>query len=336
MSFGKKIIGKIKFTGELECLTGLHIGASKEGAEIGALDSPVARDPLTLEPYIPGSSLKGKLRSLLEKANPELLPNRDGGSGISRHECNDWDKGENRNRNYSQNIAYPGALQCPVCRLFGSAGLAEKNRNFPSRVKVRDLRLLNGDVLKEVDTGLLYTEWKFENSIDRITSSANPRNLERVPRGAKFQLSIVYDAEDLETLAQDMDNIRLAIQLLCDDALGGHGARGYGQVRLDITEIEARTIDYYRGKHEQAKQVSEIDQIGELVSFFRNRQDAKTSDSASSDKDPESFADPGNSGKVAEGSDESAQSSEETETSDENMKSPGTSEASESEVSEGV
>src|SRR5208283_2682691 len=135
----RKLIGKIELRGVLECVTGLHIGASKENMEIGALDSPVVRDPMTLEPYIPGSSLKGKLRTLLEKANPGLMPNRDGGSGTSRHECNDWDKGKSRNKNYPNiDFDYPGVLGCPVCRLFGSTagGGGEASRNFPARLRV--------------------------------------------------------------------------------------------------------------------------------------------------------------------------------------------------------
>ncbi|MCP4113126.1 MAG: type III-A CRISPR-associated RAMP protein Csm3 [Desulfobacteraceae bacterium] len=324
MSFDKKIIGKIIFTGELECLTGLHIGASKEGLEIGALDSPVVRDPLTLEPYIPGSSLKGKLRALLEKANPRLVPNRNGGSGISRHECNDWDKGENRNRNYNRSMSYPGALQCPVCRLFGStSGPGEGARNFPSRLKVRDLEFINGDVLKEIDTGLLYTEWKFENSIDRVTSCANPRNLERVPKGAKFRLSIIYDAEDTETLNDDMENLKLAIQLLHDDALGGHGSRGYGQVRLDMTGIEARKIDYYRGEQGQAKQISEIGQIAELAEFFGAGEQAGSSEETEAPEEPQKTE--------TDTSEDQAKSSEESETSDENTGNLGSSEPSGSE-----
>jgi len=270
----RKLIGKVEIRGELECLTGLHIGASKENMEIGALDSPVVRDPITFEPYVPGSSLKGKLRSLLEKASPGLLPNRDGGSGTSRHECNDWDNGENTNKNYNnRTFTYPGALSCPVCRLFGSSGPGENNRNFPARLKVRDLKLINGDELKKIDTGLLYTEWKFENSIDRVTSAANPRNLERVPKGAKFKFSIIYDVEDEDTLQADLDNLRLAIRLLHDDALGGHGSRGYGQVKLAFTGIEARKINYYRGEAGQTKQVSKIDEIDQLVEFFRNGKD---------------------------------------------------------------
>jgi len=260
----KGLIGKVLFCGELICLTGLHIGASKETMEIGSLDSPVVRDPVTREPYLPGSSLKGKLRSLLERGT-NCRFNRNGGTAknpILRHECEDWEpKGQT-----------PGALHCPVCRLFGSTGPGENNRNFPARLKVRDLHLVNKEELEKIDTGLYMTEWKFENGIDRITSAANPRNIERVPRGARFSFSMVYDVEDPSTMEEDLQNLNLAIRLLHDDALGGHGSRGYGQVKLDFHSIEAKRVDYYKG-NEQAVMpfpTAQIDQatINSLKQFF--------------------------------------------------------------------
>lgn len=266
----RKLLGKITLSGTLECLTGLHIGASKENMEIGALDSPVVRDPLSLEPYIPGSSLKGKLRALLEKAHPNLSPNRDGGSGTSRHECGGWAAGKSHNKNYQADLTYPGALHCPVCRLFGSTG-GGNGENFPARLRVRDLTLTEDSRIKlrDIDTGLLYTEWKFENGIDRVTSAANPRNLERVPKGAEFNFSIVYDVEESESLAEDLQNLQLAIQLLHDDALGGHGSRGYGQVKLKFTRIEARRLEFYLGNSNAIHAVDGIDRVAELVTFFQ-------------------------------------------------------------------
>jgi len=239
----RKLRGKIEIIGELECLTGLHIGASKENLEIGALDSPVVRDPQTRFPYIPGSSIKGKFRALLEKATPGLLPNRNGGTAknpIMRHECSDTEEAGNT----------PGAKRCPVCRLFGSTGPGEGNRNYPARAKVRDLHLQekSQEELEKIDTGLFLTEWKFENGIDRITSAANPRNIERVPRGAKFKFSILLDVEEQATFGEDLENLNLCMRLLQDDALGGHGSRGYGQVKLNLSKITARPIDYYRGQ----------------------------------------------------------------------------------------
>jgi CRISPR-associated protein Csm3 len=135
---------------------------------------------------------------------------------------------------------------------------------------VRDLALTaeSKDKLRDIDTGLLYTEWKFENGIDRVTSAANPRNLERVPKGAEFSFAIVYDVEDRNSLSEDLKNLQLAIQLLHDDSLGGHGSRGYGQVRLKFSHIEARKLDFYVGDASARHSVDRIDHIAELVSFF--------------------------------------------------------------------
>jgi|Deesub1362B_J571_1020462.scaffolds.fasta_scaffold01951_5 CRISPR-associated protein Csm3 len=271
----RKFLGKIEIKGEMECLSGIHIGASKESLEIGALDSPVVRDPCTQQPYIPGSSLKGKMRALLEKACLKLLPNRDGGSGISRHECGDWEPGSNTNKNFqNMNMEYPGALNCPVCRLFGSTGPGEKNRNYPARVKVRDLHLTESSrqELEQIDTGLYMTEWKFENGIDRITSAANPRNIERVPKGAKFDFSIIYDVEDPDTLKEDLENLRLALRLLEDDALGGHGSRGYGRVSFQFEKVEARKLEYYRGLGDGILAMKNLDAqaVQDLTNFFQS------------------------------------------------------------------
>lgn len=266
----RKLNGKMEFKGILTCVTGLHIGASKENVEIGGLDSPVVRDPVTNEPYIPGSSMKGKLRSLLEKASKDLSPNRNGGTGqnpIMRHECEDTEKVAE---------GQPGALHCPVCRLFGSTkgpGGGTKE-NYPARLKVRDLHLLNKSELEELDTGLYLTEWKFENAIDRITSAANPRNLERVPKRAKFSFSIIYDVEDQDTLKEDFENLNLALRILQDDALGGHGSRGYGWVHLLFEDTVGKKVEWYRTQEDtDLITVAPLDKVGEedfrrLQAFF--------------------------------------------------------------------
>lgn len=223
----KPLLGKILLTGTIQCLTGLHIGGSDSELAIGGIDSTVIRDPLTGQPYIPGSSLKGKLRSLLERSlNKEF--NRSGGRDIFRHECTD--------------------PNCPVCRLFGAtAGREDKEGNLPARILVRDAHL-TPESLAELDTiegGLPYTEWKTENGLDRITCAANPRQIERVPAGARFIFDIVYTAEDAVSVKDDLANLLSMLRLLEDDALGGGGSRGNGRVAIRLEKTVVRVKGYY-------------------------------------------------------------------------------------------
>ena len=226
----KPLLGKILFTGTIEVVTGLHIGASKDSLAIGSVDSPVIRDPISRRPYIPGSSTKGKLRSLLERAKG-LPYDRRGGGEIYRHECTN--------------------PTCPVCRLYGSTG-GNEGRNMPARLSVRDSFLTEPSVqeLEKIDTGLQYTEWKFENGLDRITAAANPRQLERVPAGAQFNFEIVYDVETSDKeVKEDMDSLLSSLSLLEDDALGGHGSRGYGKIRFCFDKMKGRRVGYYRAEN---------------------------------------------------------------------------------------
>lgn len=233
-----RLLGKIVITGEIECLTGLHIGGLGGELEIGGIDNPVVRDPMTNEPYIPGSSLKGKLRSLLERHlynGKEDFFNRDIGKGGKRHECNTAKE----------------AANCPICRLFGSTGKEDEENqqktnakkdatNFPSPLLIRDSFLKNTDALKNINSELLYTEWKAENTLDRVTAAANPRNIERVPKGAKFSLEIIYAVFDgrIDVIKGDLDNLHDAFKMLELDALGGSGSRGYGKVKITVSEIK--------------------------------------------------------------------------------------------------
>jgi CRISPR-associated protein Csm3 len=223
--------GKIILRGTMICDTGLHIGAAGNSLDIGGIDAPVIRDPITREPYVPGSSLKGKMRSLLERQLGVPF-SRYGGNGVYRHECTD--------------------RKCPVCRIFGATGGREgSDKNIPGRLIVRDMKLSEESLalLSEIETGLQYTEWKFENSLDRITAAANPRQLERVPRGTEFDFEIVYTVETdaHEEIKQDLNFIVQILRLVEDDALGGHGSRGYGKVRFIFSTFEGRQLDYYAG-----------------------------------------------------------------------------------------
>ena len=258
----KKLLGKFRLTSTLIIKTGLHIGGGGENLDIGGLDKPIIRDPITQYPYIPGSSLKGKLRSILERLLNKPL-NRMGGSDTYRYESDDLEDGYTE-ADVDQFIPYQGAKTCPISRLFGSTGsncwikysIAReqgllngnnltrtiegeeytriRGRNVPARLLVRDCHLQSESAqrLKAIDTGLYMTEWKFENGIDRITAAANPRQLERVPAGAAFNCEIVYTVENYIQAIEDLKNLVIAIAILEDDSLGGHGSRGYGKVKF--------------------------------------------------------------------------------------------------------
>jgi CRISPR-associated protein Csm3 len=112
---------------------------------------------------------------------------------------------------------------------------------------VRDCHLTENSVkrLESIDTGLNKTEWKFENGMDRITAAANPRQIERVPAGAQFKFEMVYTVENPEQALEDLRHLAIAIAILEDDALGGHGSRGYGKVRFENFQFFYRGSDQY-------------------------------------------------------------------------------------------
>lgn len=271
----KPLKGKLRITSTLVVETGLHIGGGGESLDIGGLDKAVIRDPITQQPYLPGSSIKGKLRSILERLLEKPL-NRAGGSGTWRYESDDLEDGYTEIGN-DQYVPFQGAATCPVSRVFGSTGgskcclksevvnreglenrgtvtiddqqyIKTKGRNAPARLMVRDAHLLSesAEQLKKIDTGLFMTEWKFENGLDRITAAANPRQLERVPAGAKFHFEMVYTVENAEQAAEDLKNLAIVLAILEDDALGGHGSRGYGKVRFENLQFYYRDVEQYR------------------------------------------------------------------------------------------
>lgn len=211
-----KLEKKIIYTGTITLKTGLHIGGTNAALNIGGPDQFVVRNPTNNIPYIPGSSLKGKMRSLVEIYNGEA----------------------NNGKPSNKTTSKAGAL-------FGVAG--DSDNSHPSRLIVRDAELdINSCDFSKTD--MPYTESKTEVNIDRVTAKANPRTFERVPAGAKFKLSMVLNIFSGEDEAALKKTLLQAIQLLEDDYLGGQGSRGYGQVeiKLDKTEGEERTHYPYK------------------------------------------------------------------------------------------
>lgn len=202
-----KLITKVIYSGTITTKTGLHIGGTNAALNIGGPDKFVVRNPINNLPYIPGSSLKGKMRSLIE---------------LYYGETND---GKPTNNPESK----AGAL-------FGVAG---DSNGRPSRLIVRDAEL-DDKSCDFSNTDLPFTESKTEVSINRITAKATPRTFERVPAGAKFKLNMVLNIFEGEDETQLKATLKKAIELLHDDYLGGQGSRGYGQVEIKIDDEEEK------------------------------------------------------------------------------------------------
>jgi CRISPR-associated protein Csm3 len=227
---------KIELRGEIVARTGLHIGGPDVGLTIGGADKLVVRAPKDNRPYIPGSSLKGKMRSLLEKA---------GRARKFSVELNQKKRGEWEARPCK--CAQP---DCPVCLVFGvpaeDTGGYEPGKPHAGagRLLVRDSHLTEASA-KEMagwrGLDMPMTESKTEVAIDRLTSQANPRTFERVPAGARFDLDLVLnvyaDDDEKELIGLVLDGL----ELVAHDCLGGQGSRGYGAVDISITV--ARRLD---------------------------------------------------------------------------------------------
>lgn len=197
---------KIQITGVLETKTGMHIGGSSAFSAIGAVDSPVIKDVRNGKPMVPGSSLKGKIRTLLAKKYNEAVVNPDNDA-----EC--------------------------IRRVFGSAKKDRDNKVHASKIIVSDMFLLNEDEIR--NRGIeSFTEVKFENSINRATAVANPRQIERAIKGLQFGIDMIYEVENgkEDEVIDDIKLLAEGMKMLEYDYLGGSGSRGYGKVQFfDMT-----------------------------------------------------------------------------------------------------
>ena len=249
-----KLIGKLILEGEMHCETGLHIGAGKGSLEIGGADNPVVKDAFGL-PYIPGSSLRGRIRSLLEHALGLTSPgelvylSKRKGQEVRIHQSDRPDD--------------------EICLLFGrNPGRMDRVQGealdtrlaTPARLTIYDAPLDVESITPQMRENLddEITEVKSENAIDRITSQANPRTLERVPAGARFRLRMVLDIlceEDKALAARLMEGLRL----LEDDALGGGGSRGSGRIRLANLKLAWRNRAFYSSGGAEAELAASAD-----------------------------------------------------------------------------
>lgn len=196
------MIGKLVINGVLRVETGLHIGSGDDLASIGAVDSPIIRDTVTKLPIIPGSSIKGKMRTLLAKVNAGtyILPDiKSDAEVIKRLFGTTTDDG-----------ARSGRLQ------FYDLFMSETTKEKYSQI--------------EMDT--YYGEVKYENTINRLTGGATPRQIERIPAGIEFDFKLVYNVENADELEEDLKTLQQGLMWLQYDYIGGHGTRGYGRISI--------------------------------------------------------------------------------------------------------
>jgi CRISPR-associated protein Csm3 len=256
----RALVEKVLFGGTITALTGLHIGGNDAGLAIGGADKLVVRDPRSQAPYIPGSSLKGKMRSLLEKTR------------CARDKCAGFA--------VTQKLEL-GPCRCGTCLVCIAFGVPADDKRplepgkpyaAASRALVRDAFLSNAEEIKSwPNLDFPFTEIKTEVSIDRLTSKANPRQFERVPPGARFSFEIaltIYEGDNVEELQKLIEE---GLGLVADDTIGGQGSRGYGQVEIRLQHrcriqaadyADATQLAAARGRNEL---VSEVVLGGRLI-----------------------------------------------------------------------
>jgi CRISPR-associated protein Csm3 len=227
-----KLIEKVFISGTIIAKTGMHIGGSKTALDIGGIDLNVIKNAKGV-PYIPGSSIKGKLRSILAREEGSIAVRPD----------KSIPQGAKTDRDCKQ-----------IVEIFGDAN-DKAALGTPSRLIIRDAFLQMDHFNKEKEGSgifseleLEYTESKWENTINRLTGTAeHPRQLERVPAGACFNFCFIYNVMDDGKKESHLKEIIRAMRILEDDYLGGQGSRGYGQIKFENVSIEKKSIDHYKG-----------------------------------------------------------------------------------------
>ncbi|MDX2129656.1 MAG: type III-A CRISPR-associated RAMP protein Csm3 [Chloroherpetonaceae bacterium] len=245
-----KLLGYIKISGTIKAITGLHIGGTADSIDKGGIDNPVIKNPVTNEPYIPGSSLRGKMRSLLEKKTTKVFSPMTNEIWMEMYD----------DKNYNQNKAQStiDAMSSEVCRVFGNSASYE---SVPSVLVVRDALYTDTTRKSFMENNLPKTEAKMEIAVDRITAHALPRTIERVPAGAEFGFEIIYKIQEMtfatdekktsyqifkpsqSSIKKDIENILWALEQIQEhEGLGGNTSRGHGQVKFALNPLKSETF----------------------------------------------------------------------------------------------
>ena len=258
---GKKFVKNLVMRGKIKLITGLHIGGLKETVEIGGMDNPVIttykmHDGRLIEiPYIPGSSLKGKIRSLLEISYADEI-----GGKEKKNEHGFVQVGDNY-------IKYESPKAKLIPKLFGIPANTQGYEENVSRVIVRDAYPTEDTIRrwKEYPDIVGGTEVKMENAINRLTSAANPRPVERIPAESEFTFEIVLSIYEGDNEKSLLSMLLEGMRMLEDNYLGGFGSRGYGKLSFKDLKILERDISYYeKGSSEGSTEGKKIYEGGSL------------------------------------------------------------------------
>lgn len=238
--------------GIIHCETGLHIGNSSDNIDIGGSDNPIIRDSITNLPFIPGSSLKGKLRVLLELNDPlstESVKNNRGGPSRD--------------------------INCVATQIFGIASYRSTKEEklllkYPTRVIVRDSypTAETIELWKNSEDVFEGAELKYENFVDRINARSFLRNIERIPRGSEFNFEIIFSVykDDNE---KNFIEILKAMKILEDNYLGGSGTRGFGKIQFKKINIIRRDLNYYKEGIINPNNTLNFESIGQAYIYFK-------------------------------------------------------------------
>ena len=193
---------KILIQGDIVVKTGLHIGAF--GNDSPPIKKVVKND--NHKPYIPASSLKGKLRNLLTRALKGRL--------IMQNHADD---------------------PIEILRLFG----APHPKGGRGRLTFYDAVLKDPNAYPLIDV-------KTETSIDRFSGNSEQRRFEIVVPGTRFLFTMIYELDNPEEFGIDMQNMAGALELLSMDYLGGGGTRGNGRIQFEnmvVREIYGHQLE---------------------------------------------------------------------------------------------
>lgn len=244
--------------GIISCETGVHIGNSSDNIDIGGSDKPIIKDSINNLPFIPGSSLKGKLRVLLE--------------------LNDYLSSESVKENQGKPS---NSSNCVATQIFGITSYKGANEEkallkYPTRIIVRDSYPTDKTIKKWKNSEEVFggAELKYENFVDRFNARSYLRTIERIPRGSEFDFEIIFSVYEGDEEKNFIELLK-SMKILEDNYLGGSGTRGYGKIRFNEINIIRRDLKYYKYGEINPKNTLKFESISDAYIYFKKGLEGK-------------------------------------------------------------